>query len=75
MENNQVEDLNKYVQHLEMLLVILMSKVDNDIIVMDEELQVLNVDSVLDVQTIEGGIRLRMIVESEDNEESEATQE
>ena len=54
-------DQEKYLRNLESLFTIAMHKLGNEVEISDEELASISGDLVLDVETTETGLRLRMI--------------
>ena len=61
MSDNQLAEVQRYVNSLEGIVVALLHKLNNEVSVTDEELALLgSQDNELDVETIEGGIVIRM---------------
>lgn len=59
--SEEITEQEKYLANLESLFMITMHKLGNDVQVSDEELASIKTNQVLDVETTESGLRLRMI--------------
>ena len=59
--SEELTDQERYIRNLESLFAIAMHKLGNDVEVSDEELISIDGNKILDVENIEGGLRLRMI--------------
>jgi hypothetical protein len=54
-------DQERYIRNLESLFTIAMHRLGNDIEISDEELASIDGNKVLDVESVDGGLRLRMV--------------
>lgn len=59
--SNQSEDKDKYIQQLETLLTIVMHKLNNDVTILESDLANIEQDTILDVVSVEDGLRITMI--------------